>query len=243
MRFEDTEIISVSNFIVKYSEHSQSGAAPVWFRGQSNKDWKLLPKLLRSDPGNERYLINKFKQNASLILGNTPKSEFEWLFLMQHYGIATRLLDWTESPLVGLYFACENSVGDAALWAMLPVSLNLKSHYRSLCDAEIPSFEDDYLINYLPTSIGQEIRSELNPMAAIALRNNPRIQAQQGVFTISHRGNIPIEDVGENGGSRDYIWRYIIKADNKKTIMDELSLLGINKFMLFPELDNITNLL
>ena len=66
-------------------------------------------------------LIKRFKQNAFQFLDLVPKDEWEWIFLMQHYRVPTRLLDWTESPLIGLYFAVSDKAVKrvqtaAALW-------------------------------------------------------------------------------------------------------------------------------
>ena len=66
------------------------------------------------------------------------------------------------------------------------------------------------------------------------------MQAQQGVFTICHRENIPIENAGAEGSPRDHIWKYNIPITAKGTIRKELRLLGINKFQLFPELQSIS---
>lgn len=216
---------------------------PIWYRGQADSSWNLEPKFLRIDPlPSESHYINKFRQSATLILNPKPTTEFEWLFLMQHYGVATRLLDWSESPLVGLYFAVSESSHhgtDGSLWVCLPTELNKISKYKPEFESEIPSFEDDHLKLYLPSSIAAENKSSLDPMAAIAPRNSNRIQAQQGVFTISHRENIHIETAGHAGVAKDHIWRYIIPAASKATILSELKILGFTKFQLFPELSSI----
>jgi hypothetical protein len=76
-------------------------------------------------------------------------------------------------------------------------------------------------------------------MAAIAPRNSTRMQAQQGVFTISHRENIYIEDVGEAGAARDHVWRYIVPNAARPRLENEIRLLGYTKFQLFPELESL----
>lgn len=244
MKYPDESVKSVCDLVEWLRQHLQGHDGPVWFRGQSMAEWTLVPKLLRN-PSNpsETFLINRFKQNAALLLLQNPKNDFEWLFLMQHYSMPTRLLDWTESPLVALYFAAiENEVSDGALWVLFPTVLNEKSNYRPDYQHEVPSFEDEHLQNYLPETIAREHRSRLFPMAAIAPRNSPRMQAQQGVFTISHRENTPIEDVGAPGAARDHVWRYIIPAEAKVSLLQELRILGFSRFQLFPELDSLASL-
>src|SRR6266568_4511480 len=212
MRFPDQNITSVGDLVGQLRANLAAAqlTVPIWYRGQSNTAWHLDPKLLREQNPSETHLLNRFKQSATLLLTKHPESEFEWMFLMQHHGISTRLLDWSESPLVALYFAIaseRNVQIDGALWILLPTILNEKSNYKPDYPNEIPSFEDIHLTNYSPTTISQEHKSKLLPMAAIAPRNSPRMQAQQGVFTITHRENIVIEDVGAAGAPRDHVWR------------------------------------
>ena len=242
MKYEVTNISTVGELISSLRGHIDDFIGPVWFRGQADTDWSLEPRLMRIVPlPSETYFLNRFKQDASIILGHFPKTEFEWLFLMQHYGVPTRLLDWSESPLTALYFAINNLIeNDGALWVLLPNNLNKKSNYRPEFEFEVPSFEDEHLANYLPSTIAKESKSKLFPMAAIAPRNSPRMQAQQGVFTISHRENIKIDDVGAEGSPRDHIWKYNIPAIAKKNFKEELKWLGINKFQLFPELESLS---
>jgi hypothetical protein len=240
MKFETIEIKSIGHLIDSLKSQMDS-EAPIWYRGQGNENWKLEPKLMRIEPlPSESHYLNKFKQNATFILENKPSSEFEWMFLMQHYGVATRLLDWSESPLVSLYFAISDELQmkeNGALWVLSPTELNKRNRYRPDFDFEIPSFEDDDLNNYLPSVISAERKTSLFPMAAIAARNSSRMQAQQGVFTISHRENIFVDEAGED--PKNHIWKYIIPAGIKNDLLKELEIIGITKFQLFPELGSI----
>ena len=241
MRCEDRTVTSVSDMIESLKNDTNDYQGPVWFRGQSRVDWKLEPRLMRGGSETiESHLINRFKQNATYLLNQVPRGEFEWLFLMQHHSVPTRLLDWSESPLVALYFAVsEFPECDAAMWLLLPCTLNQISNFRPEFEFEVPSFDDEHLKNYMPTTISSERSTHLDPMAAIAPRNSSRMHAQQGVFTISHRENIYIEDAGQTGSPRDHIWRYIIPAANKTTVASELKLIGISRFQLFPELESL----
>jgi hypothetical protein len=245
MRHPDRPIGSIGELIEGLRQDLQAYAGPVWFRGQAVSGWRLEPKLLRGAGGlSETHFINRFKQNASFLLERSPLNEFDWLFLMQHYGMQTRLLDWSESPLVGLYFAVAEEAhrqDDGALWALMPTRLNAKSNYRPVYEHEVPSFDDEYMNNYQPGTIAREQRSSLYPVAAIAKRNSSRMQAQQGVFTISHRENVIIEDVGPDGAARDHVWRYVIPSAAKIQLKQDLKVLGFTRFHLFPELASIAD--
>lgn len=242
MKHPDEEICGIGDLIDQLTIHLDGYEGPVWYRGQASSNWHLEPTLMRLNPQpSETHLLNRFKQNASLLIQNPPPSEFGWLFLMQHHRIPTRLLDWSESPLAALYFAVDSCINEpGALWALLPIILNEKSNFRPEYEFEVPSFEDEHLQNYLPSTIAREHMSKLFPMAAIAPRNSARMQAQQGVFTISHRENIFIEDVGAAGAERDYIWRYVIPSGSKIDVQRQLRMLGYNRFMLFPELESLS---
>lgn len=214
----------------------------MWYRGQSNFEWKLSPGLMRlSEAPSEGALLTRFKQSAGMLINASPKDEFDWLFLMQHYGVPTRLLDWTESPLTALYFAVEEEKDDmdAALWALKPTELNKIANISTSEKNFIPSFDDVELQNYSVQTLSSNPRNKLAPIATIATRNSPRIQAQLGVFTIHHLDNRPIEDFCTN----NEIVKFKIPADSKKTIRKELALLSFSKFTLFPELSSIGEIL
>ncbi|MEW6715080.1 MAG: FRG domain-containing protein [Nitrospirota bacterium] len=236
-----TKIIkSIQDLVRHLNKDTKNYEGSIWYRGHSKRDWKLqsgYARLRKAIP--ETTLLKKFKQNAAFLLEQKPDNSFDWLFLMQHYGVPTRLLDWTESPLAALYFAVEDEKYknyDGALWLLFPSALNKNANIEA-ADEEfyIPSFDDSELISYSVETLSQEKKTKNLPIAAIATRNNPRIQAQLGVFTIIHRDNTPIESIG----NKKHAIKYEIPKSAKVHICNELKVLGINKFQLFPELSSI----
>jgi len=106
----------------------------IWWRGQADQSaWKLEPGIFRSKRPHdllikqESSFYARFMQFAPTRYENCPGANeiAKWLFLMQHYGLKTRLLDWTTSPLTALYFAVNQENGkNGVLWALNPLQLN-----------------------------------------------------------------------------------------------------------------------
>lgn len=239
------EINSVQELLEKLEEIREGQTQTIWYRGQGIAEWGLTPHYLRLNGAqSESTLLKRFKQSAAMLIDSAPKESFDWLFLMQHYGVPTRLLDWSESPLAALYFAVENlekhGDEDGALWLIYPSELNKHARINNTEEEDyIPSFEDEELANYSVESLKSNNRIQLFPVATIATRNNPRIQAQLGVFTIHHLENIPIEEVGD----KKHAVKIVIPKASKENIRNQLSLLGYTKFQLFPELSSIGDII
>jgi hypothetical protein len=234
------KIKCIADLMKHLKDDAFENASSVWYRGHSVETWSLESGYERlKKPPKEIALVNEFRQNANFLLDkHTPGNDFEWLFLMQHYGVPTRLLDWSESPLVSLYFAVETDTKaskskDGALWVLDPGKLNTNTNVRK--ESYIPSFEDgEYMDDFQTNKFDSGQSAGLMPIAAIATRNNARIQAQLGTFTIS-RSKIKIDEIGD----KKHIRKYIIPKDSKALIAEELKLLGLNKFQIFPELSSI----
>ncbi len=95
------------------------------FRGVAVVDYPLVSSVGRQrdgygySPGIERALFDQFKREALPFLAVRPETDWEWLALAQHHGVPTRLLDWSESPSVSLFFAVwGNDEKDAGLYVV-----------------------------------------------------------------------------------------------------------------------------
>ena len=230
--------------------HKRSDQVAIWYRGLPSAELSLLPTLHREGiPVElEDQLMNRFLQNAHEFLDVRPQGEWEWMLLARHHGLPSRLLDWTENPLAGLFFAAgDESDGytqtDGALWCLSPRDLNelgnvsTPTHVLPMFrdEIEIPT-SDEVLNNYRTSSVrSATLEQPRPPAAAISIRTNKRIQAQLGVFTIHHSDTKPLEK-WEDGS---FLWRYIVPKGAKALLRDELRLAGVSSLTLFPDLDNV----
>lgn len=260
LRFRDRRVGSVADLLrhlQKDEGRLSADASPagkvVWYRGLSSDTHELLPTfhVQRRDMNDEIYMMNLFRQNAHEFLeARIPSSEWEWMFLMRHHGLPSRLMDWSENPLMGLYFATEydgqRRNKDGALWCLLPIQLNRWALTWPDNSFSLPMFteqeaeftlgENEGIRNYLPSRIRSPRSAKaLPPAAAISIRTSKRIRAQRGVFTIHHAERTPLE----NSGDQSHVWRFIIPAAQKAAIQEELRRIAITRLTLFPELDNV----
>ncbi|WP_299668192.1 FRG domain-containing protein [uncultured Ruegeria sp.] len=238
MKYDDRNISNIGELLDCLADQIPENEQ-VWFRGHADTEWGLTCTLARNGGmQNEFPLIRRFKQNALPLITNRPGDEWEWLFLMQHHGLPTRLLDWSESVLVALYFAVNDDGSDhededGCIWALLPHELNAISLRDDNAKSVLGLGDDKHFDDYLPSKIGAQVQT-FQPLAATAVRNNPRIQMQQGVFTVSHKDLSGLDELPDTSP----IWKLIIPAGQKAVFRSQLKALNLSKLSLFPELSN-----
>jgi hypothetical protein len=154
----------------------------LWYRGHANKEWALVPSLLRRDtgPAQEQFLFREYSRFAKRF-PDQPRNDWGFLMDMQHYGLPTRLLDWTEVLGVAVAFAvlrqCKSPT-DAAFFILDPVALN--SHSGLTGVKHLPDNDFEYQSVYWHN----RPFAAVNPIAIELPFQNPRILAQRGVFTV-----------------------------------------------------------
>lgn len=205
-----------------------------WFRGESECfETPLLPKLFR-EPHNENALNQFFRARAAVLEGPQVPARPEtdkWLFLARHVGLPTRLLDWTEGALIGLYFA----LGEKApiVWALNPLVLNRKTDKGAVANMPIITWGKHQHINlraaWEPRVSGLDL-----PIAIQPTEVHRRMSAQRSRFTI--HGSRP-ESLNQLVGGE--CLTKIRIGIGKDEGFDQLLRLGISESTLFPDLEGL----
>ena len=212
----------------------------LWYRGHPNSKFYLLATLLRYKNGlqKEQELFNSFRKFSDRLL-KRRESEWETLFEMQHYGVPTRLLDWTETFGIALFFASHyNQIHhpekDAAVYLLDPIALNRLSSVNKIY--RVPRDEVDF--SYTKIYWHQQPFAPSAPIAIEPIFINDRMLAQRGVFTVHHDDDAPIEDKFPSAIKKIILPRAAIPA-----AMEFLDLSNITQYSVFPDLANITGFL
>ncbi len=165
-----------------------------WFRGHARLEWTLVPSALRPRSLAQRNralgLLDGFRQVAELKVVRRPEADDElgWHQVAQHYGLPTRLLDWTENPLAALYFACwEHVEADGVVFVVNPSDLNRSS--KPGLGRVLDPQRDRVLIESYVGLTGRLSRRGSGPLAVNPVWNSERILTQRGKFTIHGSSN------------------------------------------------------
>lgn len=217
------------------------------FRGLSDSNYKLESRLARHGGDFrklEKHLLRNFKKYAHRSVVEKD-SIWNWLSVAQHYGLPTRLLDWTYSPFVAMHFATadiDTFNVDGVIWAVnyvkthniLPEKLSRKleeeganvftvemlfESIKSLTELENLS-SDPFILFFEPPSIDDRI---VNQFAFFSMSSDSRVVL-----------NSWLED------KMDFWRKIVIPAKLKWEIRDKLDQANITERVLFPGLDGLT---
>jgi hypothetical protein len=166
-------------------------------------------------------MLSEFKVRSRPYLEIQPETDWDWLAIAQHYGMATRLLDWTENPLAALWFAVRErpqSDKDGALWIFFPLDEQIVED-----ESKVNPFDAPATMVFRPKHI------------------TPTIAAQGGWFTAhrfrpSQRHFVPLE---KNAKYKDLLVKFTLKAEEFENIRQQLNLCGVNSASLYPGLDGL----
>lgn len=243
--YRKREINSLSRFIEAISG-LLSDSSNYWFRGQEDAQWTLTPYALRFSTSDERQkalsLLEEFKRVAEIRIPRPPhrNEKLKWLQLARHYGLPTRLLDWTESATFALYFACAPAQHgkqdtDGVVYLMNPDHLLVPWGKYKNVNYDSPDYED-WILKCIDSGADESTRGSVRSVPIRPVWNSERIMMQRGVFTLhgSRHFSLDIDQV-ESLVAIPVLRRY------KTQLLSELRRIGVDEMTLFPELDHACN--
>ena len=208
----------------------------LWFRGHGDIFWELVPSALRYLTEAKRDqaldLLPEFKRVAEIKQARPPQPDDElgWHQIAQHFGLPTRLLDWSENLLIALYFACEEVDADGMVFVLNPVALNRLSYpdRPRILDGRL---DEAVIKKYLRLS-GRQSKRGLRTVAVNPVWNSERIMLQKGAFTL--HGSRDLELPGDTPS----LAGIPIPKESKGALRADLERVGIDEMTIFPELEH-----
>src|SRR5258708_1108690 len=220
----------IINSISDFTENLPSDHNLWFYRGQK-EDWPLIPKLFRDChyvlPAAhngwqqvEEGMLTKLQNQALPFLTQIPQYDWEWLTIAQHYGMPTRLLDFTKNPLVALFFAVEDLRNtDSKTNSVVYASTSGGSTFSA----------DPTLKNALRTY-------DMQNSFYVPRHLNQRMSAQQSIFYLPRLPAGFDEYIFEPPSTAN-LRKYVIPAESRTKIRLEVDRLGMDHCAVFPDLE------
>lgn len=211
------------------------GCTDPFFRGQGETTWKLVTSLSR-EQSNPKFHDNKearlfwdFRVNGSHFL---PRACSEWtvLYHMQHFGLPTRLLDWTTNFARALFFSMRHPISPSpTVFILNPYEMNAANQGgdRTLSNLHI-SFKQDYL---------SVLNSKQWPLGALAVGGDAsidRLRNQKGAFTLHGDLNCDLEIRYPAA-----ITKHVLPVEARQDAQQFLRLAGVDEYAIYSDLDGL----
>ncbi len=191
------------------------------FRGQPLSG-KLIPRIARKNPREdtgetEKQLLHQLRRLGAALLSSPEPDDWDLLVWAQHFGMATRLLDWSANPLVALWFACADPLKDT--------------------DVYVYALKADSLVQQTHVSPFQVAKTRVFQPRL----NNPRIVAQLGWFT-AHRYSLRNKRwiaLENNPEVSSFMTEVHIPDECREDMLRALSRHGVSARTIYPDLSGL----
>jgi hypothetical protein len=219
------------------------GWSNVAWRGHADHSWPLQPHVFRRRSRSraargeiaEQAMLWRFALDGAHRIANAPvtSDRLGWIVLAQHYGLPTRLLDWTRNPLIALYFAVHDASDgdqrDGCVWALDVETLNEKqAGIRAILTPGAPIVQA-----IADTAFGEDLT--VPPPAVVAMvprQNDLRMLVQQALFTM-HVDGSPMQTLHS---PIPFLVKFIVPAAAKESLRLALRSFGVTTGFVFPDL-------
>ncbi|WP_374008069.1 FRG domain-containing protein [Delftia lacustris] len=196
----------------------------ILFRGQSSSK-PLLPKIARADPKKdttdvEKTMLAELRRRGDMFFSTPNPDDWDLVVHAQHFGMATRLLDWSSNPLVALWFACANAKKEQSAFVY------------------VFTVKDEYLLNRAtdPDPFKKTKTRVFKPKL-----NNSRIVAQSGWFTAHKYSNTAGKFVALNVNPdlTSAVTEVEVPHEMHAQLLTQLNVLGVNYQAMFPDMEGL----